>query len=99
MTLAPPIHAPTAPREPREEIARPPRLRPRLTLRAVIALAFDLLLAAVAVGLGTTRYQEFLRMETLLVRGGKGFQLDLWSFPLPPFLHVGTALLVGEQAA
>lgn len=114
MTLAPTIDAPTAeaPRAARDTIAPAPRPRStsRFSWRFVAVLAVDLLLAAAAVvvsllahpwveGLGVTKYQEFLRMETLLVRGGKGFQLDLWSFPLAPLLHVGTALFTGEAAA
>lgn len=107
MTIAPTVQAPTAPRE---AAATPPRFQPRFSWPVVAALAVDLALAVVAVavsifmrpwvdGLGVTRYQEFLRMETLLVRGGKGFELDLWSFPRAPALHVGTALLAGEHAA
>jgi hypothetical protein len=107
MTIAPTVHAPPAPRE---AVATPPRFRSRFSWRVIAALAMDLALAAVAVvvsivvqpwvdGLGVTKYREFLRMETLLVQGGKGFQLDLWSFPLAPALHVGTALLAGEHAA
>ena len=107
MTIAPTVQAPPAPHE---AVATPPRFRPRFSWRVIAALALDLALAAVAVaislvvqpwvnGLGVTKYREFLRMETLLVQGGKGFRLDLWSFPLAPALHVGTTLLVGEHAA
>jgi hypothetical protein len=66
------------------------------------SLGVDLLFAAV-VGcvsvlarpaidrLGDTPYQEFLRLEWLLVSGGKGLHLDSLSLPLPPLVYLGAS--------
>ena len=107
MTVAPPIEETT---EGVAAVSTPAVRSHRIPWRAMAALAVDLFLAAIVViasvlvrpwleGLGTTKYQEFLRMETLLVHGGTGLKLDLWSFPLPPLLHVGAALVGGERVA
>lgn len=68
-------------------------------LLAVVTVSVSILVRPWVDRLGDTRYQEFLRLEWLLVAGGKGLQLDLLSLPLPPLLHVGGAALVGERLA
>ena len=50
--------------------------------------------------LGDTPYQEFLRLQWLLVDGGKGLHLDSLSLPLPALVYVGASaagLDVGDK--
>lgn len=82
------------------------RTIPRSFFIFTLELALAILAAVISViarpwldRLGDTRYQEFLRMQLLLVTGGKGFQFDILSLPLPPMLYVGTATLFGTRIA
>ncbi|MGH2599143.1 MAG: hypothetical protein ACRDJ9_07125, partial [Dehalococcoidia bacterium] len=69
-----------------------------LALVAVV-IAVSVLARSAVERAGETPYQEFLRMQWLLVDGGKGLHLDSLSLPLAPLLHVATATVVGPDIA
>ncbi len=80
-----------------------------LSRRQATALV-GLLLSAVAVlasiaarpwlaELGDSAYQEFLRFEWVLLEGGEGIALDVFSLPLPPLTYLAAASVLGPTAA
>ncbi len=62
-------------------------------------VAVNVLARPLLARVGESPYQQFLRMQWVLVEGGKGLELDPLSLPLAPVLHVAVASLAGAAAA
>lgn len=70
-----------------------------LPLLAAVVVGISVLMQSRIEQAGETPYREFLRLQWLLVEGGKGLHLDPLSLPLPPALFVAVAAVAGPEIA